>query len=145
MSSFSEYLKALLSEKRVDQKELARRMGMSYAYINQLVNGSKSAPKPAVSAKIAQALACSVKERKELLDFSIERFVGRECSDLVSSNLREKAGSQDLHNSIKAKESSILWALIRRLPEPGSLWPDTERSSWLKAAEAIFGLEYKAG
>ena len=144
-SGFSEYLLRLLEKKRVDQHELAQRIGRSYAYINQLANGSRPAPKPRVSEQISKALQCNSEERKTLIGFSIQRFVGKECSSLVENVIKERAPLLNSKESTEARESPILWALIQRLPRPNTLWPETERTSWLKAAEAIFGLEYKIG
>lgn len=36
----------------------------------------------------------------------------------------------------------IIVALIKGLPEPGSVWPEAERKAWLAAIEALFILAY---
>ena len=42
-----------------------------------------------------------------------------------------------------AQASLMLWGLFKRLPKPGSVFPEPERQSWLEAAKTLFNLEYK--
>ena len=46
-------------------------------------------------------------------------------------------------DSADAQASLILWGLFKRLPKPGSVFPELEREIWLKAAETLFELEYR--
>lgn len=149
MNTFAEYFKFLLDEKQIDQRELARRVGKSYGYINQLVNDVRPVPKPAIVEQIASGMGCSEQERKTLISFAVKRFFGKERAAIspqeAEKTLQEIASVPTAHPELPSNGSRILLELLRRLPPPGTVWSNQERVSWLKAAEAIFGLEYKEG
>jgi hypothetical protein len=37
----------------------------------------------------------------------------------------------------------MIWGLFQSLPTPGTVFDDTARERWIKAAEAIFEVEYQ--
>ena len=43
----------------------------------------------------------------------------------------------------QAQASLMLWGLFKKLPEPGAVFSQPERKSWLEAATVLFNLEYK--
>ena len=42
-----------------------------------------------------------------------------------------------------ASQSLMIWGLFQSLPTPGTVFDDTARERWIKAAEAIFEVEYQ--
>ena len=42
-----------------------------------------------------------------------------------------------------AQASLMLWGLFKRLPKPGAVFSESERTSWLEAAKTLFNLEYR--
>jgi hypothetical protein len=44
---------------------------------------------------------------------------------------------------IKAQKSMLLWGMLQRLPEPGSVWPKMEREQWIATLQSIFAIDYK--
>ena len=42
-----------------------------------------------------------------------------------------------------AQSSLLLWGMFTKLPEPGTVWGETEREAWKAALEHIFSIEYR--
>ena len=53
------------------------------------------------------------------------------------------SGTQSETNLPVASQSLMLWGLFQSLPVPGTVFDDTDREKWIKAAEAIFEVAYQ--
>ena len=53
------------------------------------------------------------------------------------------SGTQSETNLPVASQSLMLWGLFQSLPVPGTVFDDTDREKWVKAAKAIFEVEYQ--
>ena len=139
MTAFSETLVRLLEKKQAaapnfDKKELARRIRKTYAYVNSLCNGTRKEPKPAMAEIIANVLGASEQERRQLLEPCVRRVYG---------NVKDEFFARKNGPELQALNSPLLAALLGRLPEPGTAWPQQDRENWLRALSAAFELEYK--
>ena len=65
-SRFAEQLRAGLAASGLNQAELARRGGVTRAYVGRLLAGSQAAPTPEVVAALADALALGPADRSRL-------------------------------------------------------------------------------
>jgi hypothetical protein len=59
------------------------------------------------------------------------------------SHANGTGGTQFETNLPVASQSLMLWGLFRSLPVPGTVFDDTDREKWIKAAKAIFEVEYQ--
>ena len=46
---------------------------------------------------------------------------------------------------LRAQDNPLIMSLIAELPAPDSVWSAADRADWLRAAESLFHLVYRAG
>jgi transcriptional regulator with XRE-family HTH domain len=91
---FGAALEALMRERGVSYRRLARETSLSAGYLNHLVHGNRAVPSNAVIERIAQALDVDpARFREYRLHVVTERL--KVLPDLVDRLFRETAGSGD--------------------------------------------------
>lgn len=83
MTDFQRYLQKLISEKKLNRADVARRAGKSWTHIHHLFAGFKPAPYPEEMDRLADALGCTPQERAKLLSFAFRRAAGERWRELV--------------------------------------------------------------
>jgi len=51
-------------------------------------------------------------------------------------------GVSPVEPPIPAQESLLLWGLFKKLPKPGTSWPQQEREQWMQTLTNVLALEY---
>jgi transcriptional regulator with XRE-family HTH domain len=117
---FAARLRAGLAAAGMNQAELARRGGVTRAYVGRLLAGSQAAPTPEVVAALADALALGAADRSRL--FAAAGLLPPELAEVVD----EPAVAQLLTTlaaaptARRAGLTRLLTALLDALDAPGA-------------------------
>lgn len=101
--NFGEFIKRTRNEKDISLRELARKIGISASYLNEIEHGSKRPPKSAVINNIAAALQFRYDDKCRLYDLAAAER-GEVSADLVNYIMDNKAVREALRSVIKYME-----------------------------------------
>lgn len=86
--NFGEYIKKMRNKKGLSSRELARRAGVSQAYLSQLETGKNNNPTAEIISKISKALDVDYMEmvfQTEAVQKSVEEMADKEVNTIIEN------------------------------------------------------------